>query len=65
MGDKIKRTADNQVIDHNFADWAPKVWDPPKCHCGEPATFEVNLHTRVEFYCTPHLPADALGEHKR
>jgi hypothetical protein len=61
MGDKIRRTADNKVIDHRFEDWTPKVWNPPHCHCGVQATFEVNRWPKIDFYCTKHLPADALG----
>jgi hypothetical protein len=65
MGDKSKRTADNTSIEQQFGDWTPKVWNLPRCYCGVQATFEVNMHGSVAFYCTAHLPADALGEHKR
>jgi hypothetical protein len=61
MGDKIKRTADNAVIDRTFVEMPPKVWNPPRCHCGVPATFEVNLRSGVSFYCTTHLPPNALS----
>lgn len=65
MGDKIKRTADNAAIDHRFGDWQLKEWKTPRCHCGALATVEVNKRGSVAFYCTPHLPVDALGDHKR
>ncbi len=44
---------------------APPKPKPLLCHCGELARFEVNRFSRIDFYCDRHLPADALGEHKR
>ena len=60
MADYTKREASKAEVARFAESWAPEVWKPPRCHCGAPATFEVNLHVRVDFYCTKHLPADAI-----
>ena len=62
MGDKIKRTADSAAIDRTFVEMPPKVWTPPRCDCGVPATVEVNHPGRpIVFYCTKHLPSNHNG----
>jgi NAD(P)-dependent dehydrogenase (short-subunit alcohol dehydrogenase family) len=63
VADYTKREASKAELTRFAESWAPKEWKPPRCHCGAPAVIEVNLHTSVKFYCTAHVPADALRDH--
>lgn len=63
MGDRSKRDKRLQQI-HDFSHHGQSVHTGevfPQCWCGQPAKYEVNRGAAgVEFYCTEHLPKNAL-----
>lgn len=58
MGDHSKREKRRQhAIEALERGRQSEVWTPPPCHCGAPATHEINRGSgKVTFVCEKHIP---------
>ena len=56
MSDDSKREACRQHVIESLRQPGDPDPEPPRCHCGKPAVFEVNRKSGMTFVCAEYAP---------